>query len=31
VSARVEVVAPYEIERVSIGKARRVIDRRPKD
>jgi phenylacetate-CoA ligase len=31
VSARIEVVAPYEIERVSIGKARRVIDRRPKD
>jgi len=30
VSSRIEVVAPYEIERVTIGKARRVFDRRPK-
>jgi phenylacetate-CoA ligase len=30
VSAHVEVVAPFEIERVTLGKARRVIDRRPK-
>jgi phenylacetate-CoA ligase len=30
VSSRIEVVAPYEIERVTVGKARRVVDRRPK-
>ncbi len=30
VSTHVEVVAPFEIERVTLGKARRVIDRRPK-
>ena len=30
VSSRIEVVAPYEIERVTVGKAKRVIDRRPK-
>jgi phenylacetate-CoA ligase len=30
VSSRVEVVAPFAIERVSIGKARRVLDNRPK-
>jgi phenylacetate-CoA ligase len=30
VSAAVDVVAPFEIERVSVGKARRVMDRRPK-
>jgi phenylacetate-CoA ligase len=31
VSAQVEVTAPFEIERVVVGKARRVIDRRPKE
>lgn len=31
VSAQVEVTAPFEIERVLVGKARRVIDRRPKE
>ncbi|NWG72776.1 MAG: AMP-binding protein, partial [Parvularculaceae bacterium] len=30
VSSRIEVVAPYEIERVTVGKAKRVVDRRPK-
>jgi phenylacetate-CoA ligase len=30
VSTRVEVSAPFTLERVSIGKAQRVIDRRPK-
>ncbi len=30
VSSRIEVVAPYEIERVTVGKARRVVDRRMK-
>jgi phenylacetate-CoA ligase len=30
VSARVEVTEPFAIERVTVGKARRVIDRRPK-
>jgi phenylacetate-CoA ligase len=30
VSSRVEVVAPYEIERVTVGKAQRVVDRRVK-
>jgi len=29
VSARVEVTEPFAIERVTVGKARRVIDRRP--
>ena len=31
VSANVIVGEPYSIERVTVGKARRVIDRRPKD
>ncbi len=31
VSTTVEVTAPFAIERVVVGKARRVIDRRPKD
>ena len=31
VSSQVEVVAPFAIERVTIGKAKRVIDKRPKD
>jgi phenylacetate-CoA ligase len=31
VSARVEVADAFAIERVTVGKARRVIDRRPKD
>jgi len=31
VSAAVEVTAPFAIERVVVGKARRVVDRRPKD
>ena len=30
VSSRIEVVAPYEIERVTVGKAKRVVDRRSK-
>jgi phenylacetate-CoA ligase len=30
VSSRIEVMAPYEIERVTVGKARRVFDRRSK-
>ena len=30
VSSRIEVVAPYEIERVTVGKAKRVFDRRAK-
>jgi phenylacetate-CoA ligase len=30
VSSSVEVVEPFAIERVSVGKARRVIDKRPK-
>jgi phenylacetate-CoA ligase len=30
VSARVEVTDPFAIERVTMGKARRVLDRRPK-
>ena len=29
VSSQIEVVAPFEIERVTVGKAKRVIDRRP--
>lgn len=31
VSTTVEVTAPFAIERVVVGKARRVVDRRPKD
>jgi phenylacetate-CoA ligase len=31
VTARVEVTEPFAIERVTVGKARRVIDRRPKN
>jgi phenylacetate-CoA ligase len=31
VSAQVEVTDPFAIERVSIGKAKRVLDRRPKN
>ena len=31
VSSQVEIVAPFAIERVTIGKARRVIDQRPKE
>ena len=31
VSARVEVLEPFATERVTIGKARRVVDRRPKE
>jgi phenylacetate-CoA ligase len=31
VSSQVEVVAPFALERVTVGKAKRVIDRRPKD
>ena len=31
VSAKVHVGEPFSIERVTVGKARRVIDRRPKD
>jgi hypothetical protein len=27
----VEIMAPFAIERVTIGKAKRVIDKRPKD
>jgi phenylacetate-CoA ligase len=30
VSAQVEVLDPFAIERVTIGKAKRVIDKRPK-